>query len=500
MSQITEVVKLRRKVLTEVAKLTFNDQLKEEVESILTSVVTEDGPRYRCCVHKERAVLRGRIDLALSRPMNESIAEAAENAVAGDVAADMPIINVIDEACDQCPIDKFIVTDACRNCIAHHCIASCPKKAITVYQNRAYIDKTKCVECGLCKKACPYGAIIEISRPCERACDLGAIKAGQDRKAVIDYDRCVQCGACKTACPFGAIGERSYIVQLIQQMKQGKKVIAMVAPAFVGQFGAKVTAGQLFAALQKIGFHDVYEVALGADMVTLEETQEFIDSVPAQRNYMTTSCCPAFVGMIEKHLPDIANHVSSTVSPMVATGRVAKHEVPGAVTVFIGPCTAKKVEASKYDDAVDYVLTYEELAAMFVGAGINVTEMADDGYAPKSSRHGAIFARAGGVLESVLETATEKGLADRLNAQRCDGLANCKQQLLLMKVGKSDTNFMEGMACSGGCVGGPGTLTDPRVTGKLVENYAKTSEAMLAEQNDRAQQELKQTQMHRDHH
>lgn len=498
MSQITEVVKLRRKVLTEVAKLAYNDQLEENVESILTTVVTEDGPRYRCCVHKERAVLRNRIDMALSQPVSEPIVDAAKKAVAGEIAQDLPIVNVLTEACDQCPIDKFIVTDACRNCIAHHCMASCPKKAITVHQNRAYIDKTKCVECGMCKKACPYGAIIEISRPCERACDLGAIKAGQDRKAVIDYDRCVQCGSCKTACPFGAIGERSYIVQLIQDIKHGKHVVAMVAPAFVGQFGVKVTAGQLVSALHKMGFKDIYEVALGADMVTLEETHEFLERVPEKQNYMTTSCCPAFVGMIEKHLPELKDHISSTVSPMIATGRVVKKEHADAVTVFIGPCTAKKAEAQKYPDAVDYVLTYEELAAMFVGLGINVTEMPDEGYAVQSSRHGAIFARAGGVLESVQETAAKHGAADRLNAQRCAGLANCKQQLMIMKAGRSDVNFLEGMGCEGGCVGGPGTLTDMRVTSKLVDNYANTAEAKLAEENETAQNELKQTKMHRE--
>ncbi len=297
MSQVTEVVKIRRKVLTEIARMTFDGSLKDNISDILNTVVTEEGPRYRCCVHKERAVLKDRINMALSQPISSNIQEAAQRALNGEIA-DLPIVNVLPEACDRCPIDKFLVTDACRNCLAHQCIASCPKKAIMVVQNRAYIDKTKCVECGMCKKSCSYGAIIEISRPCERACDLKAITAGADRRAVIDYSKCVECGACKIACPFGAISDRSTIVQLIRDFKV-KRVYAILAPAFIGQFGLKVRPSQVIHALKQIGFYDVREVAFGADIVTVQEVKEFAGSVPASRKFMTTSCCPAFIVMIE---------------------------------------------------------------------------------------------------------------------------------------------------------------------------------------------------------
>lgn len=482
MSQVTEVVKLRRKVLTEIARLTFADELIDNISDILNTVVTEDGPRYRCCIHKERAVLQERIKLALSQPANVSLETAAQNALNGSVA-DMPIVQVMPIACDQCPIDKFLVTNACRNCLAHHCINSCPKKAIMVVQNRAYIDKTKCIECGLCKKSCPYGAIIEVNRPCEGACDLKAITAGSDRRALIDYDKCVQCGGCKTACPFGAILDRSEIVQLIQALKSGKRVYAVMAPAFIGQFGAKVQPSQIISALKQVGFQDIYEASYGADIVTIEETTEFLQSVPHQRPFMTTSCCPAFVGMVEKHLPDLNHTVSSTVSPMIATGKVIKKNDLESVTVFVGPCIAKKAEAAHYAGVIDFAITFEELACIMVGAGINITAIAEADHKTTASLTANDFARAGGVVQAVIKHAEKVSSDTVIKSHRAEGLNNCKMALLQMKTNKIDANFFEGMACSGGCVGGPGVLTNPKVTGKLVETYAAAAEYKTASEN-----------------
>lgn len=249
--ELTEVTKFRRAVLTGLAKFTWQGTLPEHVYDILYSVVTEDGPRVRCCVHKERAVLKNRINMALGLTVDLNIVEASTRALAEPVNKELPIIDVLPEACDQCPIDKFLITDACRHCVAHKCMNKCPKQAISIHQNRAYIDKSKCIECGMCKKVCPYGAIIEVSRPCERACPLDAITAGADRKAKIDTQKCVQCGACRSACPFGAIDERSSIVQLIQTIKSGQQVYALLAPSFIGQLGFKVTPEQIVAAIKK---------------------------------------------------------------------------------------------------------------------------------------------------------------------------------------------------------------------------------------------------------
>ena len=470
MSQVTEVVKIRRKVFAELARMAFTDTLEEDISSILHTVVTEEGPRYRCCVHKERAVLNNRINLALSQPMTLSISEAATAALKG-IQDDMPVMNVLPEACDQCPIDKFLVTDACRNCIAHNCMAACPKKAINVVANRAYIDKNKCVECGLCKKSCAYGAIIEISRPCERACELGAIKAGTDRRAAIDYDKCVQCGACKTTCPFGAIGDKSVIVQLIQSLKNNKRVYAILAPAFIGQFGFKVKPGQVVDSLKKIGFYAVYEASFGADLVTLTETQELQETLQKDpKSFLTTSCCPAFVGMVKKHMLEIAEHISTTVSPMVATGKIIKNEDPEAVTVFIGPCVAKKAEAGETQGTIDYVVTFEELAAMMVGAGINLAEVEAPDYHTTASKDGNGFACAGGVTRSVIDTAAIIAPELKIDPQRGAGLGDCRKILQQISSGHISANFFEGMACAGGCVGGPSVLADQRVTGKLVGN------------------------------
>lgn len=500
MSQVTEVVKIRRKVLAEIAKMTFEGTLQDNIEDIMGTVVTEDGPRYRCCVHKERAVLKDRIIVALSQPIYASLHDAAEKALNGEMAK-TPLVQVLPEACDRCDIDKFIVTDACRNCVAHHCINSCPKKAIMVVANRAFIDKNKCVECGLCKKSCHYGAIIEVSRPCERACDVKAITAGSDRRAVIDYDKCVSCAACKVACPFGAINDRSAVVQIIQEMKKQKNVYAIVAPAFIGQFGLKVKPGQVFAALKKLGFHDVQEVSFGADIVTVEETKEFAATVPAERSFMTTSCCPAFVGMIEKHMPELKDKVSSTVSPMIASGKVIKTDDANAIVVFIGPCVAKKDEAEKYKGIIDYVLTFEEAAAMMVGAGINLAEIPEEEYKTIASHDGNIFARAGGVAQAVVSAVAELAPEANLKPHRCEGMGDCKTALLQIKAGKFDANFFEGMACTGGCVGGPGTLTDYRVTTKLVENHAATANVTAAPDNQDAVKAIeKGTSWHHGHH
>lgn len=474
MPEINEITKIRRKVLTEIAQMTFEGRLGSDVQNILHSVVNDEGPRYRCCVHKERAVLQDRIKSALSQPMQNSIAEAANAALDG-VIADTPVIQVLPVACDQCPLDRFIVTDACRNCLAHSCIASCPKKAISVIANRSFIDKSKCVECGLCKRSCPYGAIIEITRPCERACELNAITADKARKAVIDYEKCVHCGACKIACPFGAISDRSMIVQVIQRIKAGRRVYAMLAPAFIGQFGVQVRPGQVMSGLRRIGFHEVHEVSVGADAVAVEEAREFIERSQNPGSFMTTSCCPAFVGMVEKHLPSLKNNISSLVSPMVAAAMNIKKNDPDGIVVFVGPCIAKKSEAERYSGVVDYVLTFEELATMIVGAGINVTEMEAEAFSSAGSKDGNIFARAGGVLQAVENVLSQLAPAIQIQAERCEGLGNCKKCLLEIQSGKREANFFEGMACTGGCVGGPGVLTDSRVTTKLVENFANAA-------------------------
>lgn len=473
--ELTGVTNFRRAVLTGLAEYTWNDELPKKVYDILANVVTEDMPRVRCCVHKERAVLKNRIDMALGVEVGLNIIHASKKALNEPLNRELPIIDVLPEACDQCPIDKFIVTDACRHCVAHKCMVKCPKKAISIHQNRAYIDKTKCIECGMCKKVCPFGAIIEVSRPCERACVLGAIHAGADRKAKIDPEKCVQCGACRSACPFGAIDERSNMVQVIRDIKAGKKLYALLAPSFVGQLGFKVTPGQVVGALLKAGFTKVEEVALGADLTAVHEAEELQTKLTAGQKYMTSSCCPSFVALIQKHLPHLAENISETVSPMVACGRLVKEQNPDVLTVFIGPCISKKAEARKNLDAIDYVLTFEELSCMLKGAGIDVETIEPVEFESKATSLGKLFPTACGVKNAVVNVLGAER-SRKVKTHYAAGLERCFDELKKVNAGDIDCEYFEGMACDRGCMDGPGSVVDYNIVNMLIKKYAAESE------------------------
>lgn len=492
--ELTKVTNFRRSVLIGLAKFAWQGTLSERIYDILYNVVTEETQRVRCCVHKERAVLKNRINMALGLPVGLNIVEAAKMALAQPIDKELPIIDVLPEACDQCPIDKFLITDACRHCVAHKCMSKCPKQAITIHQKRAYIDKTKCIECGLCKKVCPFGAIIEVSRPCERSCALNAIHAGADRKAKIDTTKCVQCGACRSACPFGAIDERSNIVQVIRDIKEGKKVHALLAPSFVGQLGFKISPLQIIAALKKLGFAAVDEVAIGADMTALHEAKEFMEKVPAKQKYMTNSCCPAFVSLVKKHLPTEVDKISTTVSPMVACGRYVKLNNPDAITVFIGPCIAKKSEARQFSDAIDYVMTFEELDCMIKGAEIDVAAVAPDKHDSKASGFGISFPLNKGVQIALNQTLKEAEETE-VQSHYASGLEDCLDDMKKMADGALPCQYFEGMACVQGCIDGPGTLTEPGLVSVLLKKYAAGSEQKNVRDDKIAAEAVKQVKM-----
>lgn len=468
--ELTAVAQLRRMVLEHLSRYAWNDVLIDHVYDILQEV-REDTPRYRCCVYKERAVLKNRINMALGQECKENIIEASKLTLHEPERKDLPFIDVLPAACDQCPIDAYHVTDMCRHCIAHKCMNNCPKKAISLVQNRAFIDKTKCVECGRCKQVCPYGAIIEIHRPCVRACALGAVSIGEDRKAVINHETCVSCGACRNACPFGAIDERSNIVRVITAIKSSREVIALVAPSIVGQFGLKVTMGQVYSALKAAGFAEVVEVGLGADITSVKEAKEYIEKVPAQQSYMTSSCCPAFVKLVKTQIPQAAAKVSETDSPMVAAGRYVKSQRPNAITVFIGPCIAKKNEAREHSDIIDYVLTFEEAMCMLEGKDIKIAEQPIGQYEREASKLGLGFPLTAGVTAAVQDTVAAMGGQVRL-AHYASGLDNCRKDVTAAEAGKLDCSYLEGMACPNGCIDGPGAVGDFRITKVALSKYA----------------------------
>ena len=485
---ISEVVKIRRRVYTELVKLELEDKLAENIEDIPRKLANDETPRHRCCEFKERAIIRDRIKLALGfnpvkhpeTPLSELVNRLNE------VKTDHNAVKVLERACDSCPIDKYMVTDACRNCVAHKCVNACPKDAIVIIQNRAFIDQNKCIECGRCADVCPYNAINENKRPCVRACAVDAITSDEDRRAEIDDDSCVNCGSCIIACPFGAIDYVSYIVQVIKSLKNNEKeIVALLAPSFMGQFGVRVKAEMVKKALKEIGFTEVIEVAYGADRVIEEESEEFLERMEKDKDVMTTSCCPAFTELIDQHYPEMKDYVSTTPSPMIKTADYIKKKYSKAETVFIGPCIAKKAEASEHKN-VDYVLTFEELVSIMVGYGINLENMNKGQKLKDASKLGRSFPYSGGVSGAIESYLKKKDIkVDNYKFETAKGLNDCKEKLETIKKDEAEFSFLEGMGCEEGCVGGPGNLVKAVVAKKLAENFAQKADEELpaAEKN-----------------
>ncbi|MBQ6882931.1 MAG: 4Fe-4S binding protein, partial [Clostridia bacterium] len=345
----TKVQHLKYKVLREVARLAWEDRLLENLMDVPKTIVPGNVPTTRCCVYKERAIVGERVKIAM-----------------GGDSHNPNIIEVIEIACDECPVGGYEVTNACRGCLANRCEDVCRFGAISFDSNHvAHIDKSKCKECGACAKVCPFTAIVSRKRPCQNACKIKAISMNEQKAAAIDNDKCIQCGACVYQCPFGAIMDKSFIVNAIDILKKSKnqdgsenyKVYAIVAPSISSQFSyAKL--GQVVTGLKTLGFRDVIEAALGADMVALEEAKEL-----SEKGLLTSSCCPAFVRYIKTAFPNLVEHISHNMSPMAVLAKYIKETTPGAKVIFIGPCTAKKAEAQleSVKPYVDTVLTFEEL-------------------------------------------------------------------------------------------------------------------------------------------
>ena len=453
----TKVQHLKYKVFREVARHAWDDTLLESITDIPKEISPGKVPTMRCCVYKERAILHERIKIAMGGNK------------------DIPgVIEVIDIACDECPAAGYEVTQSCRGCLAHRCEDVCKMGAISFDQNHvAHIDKTKCVECGQCAKVCPYSAIINRKRPCQNACKVKAISINEENAAAIDPDKCTNCGACVYQCPFGAIMDKSFILDAIDAIKKSEnntkyKVYAMVAPSISSQF-TYAKLGQVITGLKKLGFYTVVEAALGADMVAQAESKEL-----AEKGFLTSSCCPAFVSYIKSSFPNLLEHVSHNLSPMATLAKYIKETTENAKVIFIGPCTAKKAEAQldEVKPYVDAVLTFEELQALFDSKDIDIMTLEED-VLDNASYFGRIFARSGGLSDAVKQGLKEQNIDFDLKAVACDGIEACRVALLKKSKNVLDANFIEGMACVGGCIGGAGCLTHGEKNKAEVDKYGR---------------------------
>ena len=496
----TNLTEIRRNVFSNVAKIAYDMKEDDEkttrrkIRDLPYEIIPGDVATYRESVFLERAIVEQRIRLAMGLPLQgvdkrESLTDGLADAAVPETYYEPPLVNVIKFACNACEDNVYRVTDGCQGCLAHPCREICPKGAITFKDKKAYIDQEKCIHCGMCFNACPYHAIQHHVRPCADACGMNAIGSDEHGRAQIDYEKCVSCGQCLINCPFGAIADKSQIFQVIQAINRGDEVIAEVAPAFVGQFGGKGNVDKLRQAFTMLGFSGMEEVAIGADLCTVQEAEDFLEEVPDKIPFMGTSCCPAWSVMAKSEFPEHAECISMALTPMTLTARMLRQQHPNAKIVFVGPCSAKKLEAMRKSvrSEVDFVLTFEEMAGMMKGAGIDeYTKLEGEGESDfgTASADGRGFAVAGGVANAVVNVIKNLHPEREVNVVNAEGLENCRKMMKDAVKGKYPGYLLEGMACPGGCVAGAGTLQSINKTAAAVKRYAKKSPHKNADENE----------------
>ena len=475
----TQLRKNRRRIFKEVANLAYHsDNLKDDIEALPYKIVDYDESEYEN-IYRDRAIVRERIRLAMGlslRPENVPVhlTQGLEESNISEKYYEPPLMQVIPSACNACPENSYYVTDHCMGCVAHPCREVCPRDAISMVNGRSVIDPEKCIRCGKCKSVCPYDAISHQVRPCAGACGVNAIKNDEKGRAVIDNDLCVSCGQCMVNCPFGAIADKSQIFQLIRALQAGGKIIAQVAPAFAGQFGPDVTPDMLKTALKELGFYDVYETAIGADMGAIAEAEHYAKEVSTGKlPFSLTSCCPSWSVLAKKFFPETIDKISNALTPMVATARLIKEEHPDAKVVFIGPCASKKLEASRRTirSDVDFVITFEELTGIFEARGIFLKEIQALDEMKGATGAGRGYGVAGGVANAIEECVKEYYPDVEVHIEHAESLSECKKMLMLAKAGKKNGCLIEGMACPGGCVAGAGTNIAIPTAAKAVEAF-----------------------------
>lgn len=475
--------RVRREILARIARLRLKHRLVEEIERLPYDMTAPGWQTIRCCVHKDRAILRLRtaarlgFDIGSKDDIERPLADYAALALARSEPSASSLY-LLEEACNDCVGAPYRVTDACQACLARPCFTNCPKKAIRFIDGQARIDEALCVGCGLCVQACPYRAIIRVPVPCEDACPVGAIERQTDGKRRLDREKCVDCGRCVRECPFGAVMEPSMLLEAIAATESERPAFALIAPATVAQFPGG--AGRLSAAIAALGFDAVVEVALGAELTTEEEAEELTHAMAERKGPLATSCCPAWTKTARTALAPLAGLVSSTPSPMVLAARAVKRARPEALVVFVSPCLAKRREAAECG-VVDLALSSEELGAWFLAADIEIAGLAErpfddvdgaprprpaDERARAFGASGGVAAAVGARLQALGRPAPSCLTVNGLDKARIKELARWAQT-------PPEADLIEVMACEGGCVAGPYALANPKAAAFNLGKYAK---------------------------
>lgn len=469
----------QRKLMNMLLRAYFDDRL-EDIDRIPLELRPKGSDHVRCCIYRDRAVLRYRcmaiLGFSIEAEEDELIRLSDYARMAKErTRINAPMLTVLNEACNGCVRSRYEVTNACHGCIARPCEDVCPKDAISV-KGRSRIDAAKCIGCGKCEDACPYHAIIRIPIPCEESCPTGAIVKSDTGKEYIDYSKCIFCGKCMVACPFCAIMERSQLIDVFERVRQGRRVVGMVAPAIAGQFQCSI--GQLATAMKQAGFAEVVEVAHGADITAVKEADEFVERMEEGQPFMTSSCCPAYTELVHKYIPELEPFVSHTRTPMHYTAAEIRERDPEAITVFVGPCVAKRKEAIA-DPAVDYVLTFEEVEAALIAKDIDLASCEESEMPDISFKEGRGFPISGGVTNAVKKLIGERA---EIRPVSVDGLNKKSMRMLKQYATKScPGNFVEVMGCTGGCVSGPAVIETSRKATRRIDSFVDDSPSLIDE-------------------
>ena len=447
---------IRYRLLSKLVAMWKNNELLQNIDRMPYEMYPRNQkPKGRCCIHKERAVIKYKAMAMMGFTMQYETDEMtplssyARLMLTGNNHNDKRmLLHVMDEACSSCVKSNYEVSNLCRGCVARPCYTNCPKGAIFYDKDgKAHIDHDKCISCGKCHQVCPYHAIIYMPVPCEEACPVKAISKDEYGVEHIDPDKCIYCGKCLNACPFGAIFDKCEAFDVLKEMRAGKKVIAMVAPSVLAQFGKPIE--QVYGSLKAMGFHDVVE----------------------GQPFMTTSCCPAYVNLAKKHIPEIVKYVSSTGSPMHYTAIYAKEKFgEECITVFIAPCASKKAEGAG-DKNVDFVLTFREVDAIQQGLGIDIESTMPYIPAESACRDAHNFAKTTGVFTAVKNHIGDESLEGVVIAD-----LNKKNIAMLKgfaKTGKCPGKLVEVMSCPGGCITGPCTCSQGGEAARRFETEVK---------------------------